>query len=68
MKILRLILILAGLALLLGGFYSVFISEGPLMIGDTIIVDETGNQSFAIIGLGLIAILAGMFMRRRRRA
>ena len=68
MKILRLILIVTGLALLFGGLYSVFISEGPLTIGDTILVDETGNQSFGMIGLGLIAILAGLFMRRRRKA
>ena len=66
MKILRLILIITGLALLIGGFYSVFISEGPLQIGNTTIVDESGNQSFGMIGLGLIAIIAGFFMRRRR--
>lgn len=68
MKILRIVLILAGLATLVLGVYSRFIIEGPLVFNGEPWFSQEGyeNQAMGMIGLGILAILAGLFMRRRR--
>ncbi len=60
MKILRFILVAGGILLVL---YGILISVLPQY--RTIDQDEI-NQIIGIFGIGLLAILAGIFMRRRR--
>ncbi|MCW5521031.1 hypothetical protein J1N09_14370 [Aureitalea sp. L0-47] len=64
MKILRIVLVVGGLALIGYGFYSGFFAE-------TSEVMESGssglnNQVAGMIGVGLLASVAGLFMGRRR--
>ena len=60
MKILRIILVIGGLALLV---YGILLSVLPQY---RTITPEIENQRIGIFGLALLALLAGFFMRRRR--
>ena len=60
MKILKIILILTGVALIGLGLYNVFV---PQEISGT---DGIYNQIIGMIGLGVVALLAGAFLGTRR--
>ena len=64
MKILRFILVLGGLALIGYGLYSAFFVETTETIswGGA----RMSSQVLGMIGLGILAVIAGLFMRRRR--
>lgn len=68
MKILKLTLILAGIALIALGVYNAFAPQEILAVKDIAIKEETGfnNQTIGMIGLGVVAIIAGTFLKNRR--
>ncbi len=68
MKILKLILIITGIALVAFGLWNVFaptetIDAGLIASNDTV---DPNNQTFGMIGLGVIALVAGAFLKNRR--
>jgi len=67
MKILRSVLVVAGIALIVFALYNVFFLQEVLDKGSLEISTEEGgsNQTVAMIGLGVIAIITGAFMKRR---
>ena len=64
MKILRIVLVVGGLALVGYGLYSAFFIETTESIewGGA----HLNNQVLGMVGVGLLATIAGLFMRRRR--
>ncbi len=68
MKILRLILIVGGLGLLGLGIYSRFIIDGPVIINGEPWFSVKGyeNQAMGMMGIGVLAILAGWLAKSRR--
>ncbi len=60
MKILRGILLLAGVLLLGFGLVNLVVPQY------SIIIDDTNNQVIGIMGLGFLAILAAVFAKNRR--
>lgn len=67
MKILRSVLVVAGIALIVIALYNVFFPQEVLAEGPLEIPSQEGgsNQTVAMIGLGVIAIITGAFMKRR---
>ncbi len=68
MKILKIILILAGIALIALGLYNAFMPQEVMPI-DIITTDDTTRSSSQIsgmIGLGIVALVAGTFLKNRR--
>ncbi len=64
MKILRIVLILGGLSLIGYGLYiAFFVESSETMKWSGVRLD---NQLIGMIGVGLLAAVAGFFMRRRR--
>lgn len=64
MKILRIVLILGGLSLVGYGLYTAFFSETAEALNSN--SGGMNNQLIGMIGVGLLAAVAGFFMRRRR--
>ncbi len=60
MKILRGILLLAGVLLLGFGLVNLFVPQYST------IIDDANNQVIGIMGLGFLAILAAVFAKNRR--
>ena len=67
MKILRSVLVVAGVVLIGIALYNVFFPQELLDKGSLEISTEKGksNQEIAMIGLGVIAVITGAFMKRR---
>lgn len=67
MKILTTILIVVGLVLIAFGLYNAFVPQEVLDIGPLEVSAKEGmsNSTIAMIALGVIALLAGVFMRKR---
>ena len=67
MKILTTILVLVGLALIGFGLYNAFVPREVLDIGPIEVSAKEGmsTSTIAMIALGVIALLAGVFMRKR---
>lgn len=68
MKILKLILIIVGLALIGFGLYSAFVPQelldiGPLEVNAT---EGLNNQTLGMIGLGVVSLIAGAFLKNRK--
>lgn len=68
MKILKLILLLAGIALILFGLYQVFIPQEIYTNGPVLTNEPEGfnDQTLGMIGLGIIAFIAGALLKNRR--
>ena len=60
MKILRGILLVAGVVLIVFGLVNLFSPDYAT------ITNDSGNQVVGIIGLGVLAILASIFAKNRR--
>ena len=68
MKILRLILIVGGLVLLVLGLYSRFVLDGPIVVNGEpwSSVEGYRNQATGMMGIGVLAMLAGWLAKSRR--
>ncbi|NNF31632.1 MAG: LPXTG cell wall anchor domain-containing protein [Flavobacteriaceae bacterium] len=64
MKILRFVLVFGGIALIGYGLYSLIGASNPETING--VEGTISQQVLGMLGIGILAILAGVFMRRRR--
>lgn len=67
MKILRLVLVLVGLVLVVFGLYNAFVPQQVVAIGPLEVNAKEGmtNQTLGMIGLGVIALIAGALLKNR---
>lgn len=68
MKILKTVLLVVGIALIGFGLYSAFVPQEVLDIGPVEISAKDGlnNQTLGMIGLGVLALLAALFVKNRK--
>lgn len=68
MKILSLVLVIVGIVLIVFGFYNAFVPQEVLDIGPLEVNAKDGlnNQSLAMIGLGVLALVAGAYLSKKR--
>ena len=68
MKILKLVLVVVGVILIAFGLYDAFVPQEVLSIGSLEISSKEGldNQTLGMIGLGVLALLAAIFAKKRR--
>ena len=67
MKILKVALLIVGVALVIMGLYQAFfpetvVSVGPLEINKT---EGLNSQTLGMIGIGVLALLGGAFIKKR---
>lgn len=67
MKILRFVLVVMGLVLVVFGLYNAFVPQQIVAIGPLEVNAKEGmtNQTVGMIGLGVIAFLAGILLKNR---
>jgi len=67
MKILKSVLIVVGVVLIGFGLYNAFVPQEVLDIGPLEVSTKEGmsNQTIGMIGIGILALIAGAFMRKR---
>ncbi|PVW13393.1 hypothetical protein [Marixanthomonas spongiae] len=67
MNVLKLILIVVGILLIAFGLYNAFVPQEVVDIGPLEVSAKEGlsNQTLAMIGLGVLALLAGAFIKKR---
>lgn len=68
MKILKIVLLIVGVVLIIFGLYNAFVPQsvidiGPLQVNKT---DGLNNQTLGMIGIGVLALLAGALLKNRR--
>ncbi|OAB79571.1 hypothetical protein [Cochleicola gelatinilyticus] len=68
MKVLKLVLIIAGVVLIVLGLYNAFVPQEVLDIGPLEVSAKEGlsNQTLGMIGLGVLALVAGAYLKNRR--
>lgn len=68
MRILKIILVIVGIALIGFGLYNAFVPQEVLDIGPLEVSAKEGlnNQTLGMIGLGVLALLAALFAKNRR--
>jgi len=67
MKILKVALLIVGVALVVMGLYQAFfpetvVSVGPLEVNKT---EGLNSQTLGMIGIGVLALLGGAFIKKR---
>ena len=67
MKIFKLVLLIIGVLLIAFGLYNAFVPQEVVAIGPLEVSAKEGlnSQTLAMIGLGVLALVAGAFMRKR---
>lgn len=67
MKILRLLLLIVGIVLIVLGLYNAFVPQEVVDIGPLEVSAKEGlnNQTLAMLGLGVLALIAGAFLKKR---
>lgn len=67
MKILKIVLILIGIALIVFGLYNAFIPQEIVSVGSVGANTKEGfsNQTLGMIGIGIFAFFAGMLIKNR---
>ena len=67
MKILKIVLLTVGVVLIIFGLYNAFIKKKVLDIGPLEVNAKDGlsNQTFGMIGIGVLALLAGALLKNR---
>jgi uncharacterized membrane protein YobD (UPF0266 family) len=68
MKILKIVLLIVGVVLIIFGLYNAFVPQQVLDIGPLEVNAKEGlsNQSLGMIGIGVLALLAGALLNNRR--
>jgi LPXTG-motif cell wall-anchored protein len=69
MKILKMVLIIVGSVLIVAGLYDIFELQEVLKL-DALEVsaqEDLNNQTFGMIGLGIISLMAGAFLTKRKK-
>lgn len=68
MKILKLVLLVVGIALIAIGLYNVFVPQEILDIGPVQVNAKEGlsNQNLGMIGIGVFALIAGAMIKNRK--
>lgn len=68
MRILKIVLVLVGIVLILFGVYTAFVPQTVVEIGPVEVNANEGmqNQTLGMIGLGVLALLAAVFAKKRR--
>jgi hypothetical protein len=68
MKILRFVLIVVGIVLIGFGLYNAFVPQEVLNLGPLEVNAKEGmsNQTLALIGLGVLSLIAGAFLKNRK--
>ncbi|QAA82735.1 hypothetical protein EI546_13845 [Aequorivita sp. H23M31] len=67
MKILKLVLMIVGVVLVVIGLYNAFVPQEVVSIGPLEVNAKEGlsNQTLAMIGLGILALIAGVLIKDR---
>lgn len=68
MKILNIVLLIAGVVLILFGLYNAFVPQTVVDIGPLEVNAKEGlnNQTLGMIGIGVLALLGGALLKNRR--
>jgi len=68
MKILRVVLMIVGIALIIFGLYNAFAPQTVLDLGPLEVNKKDGltNQTLGMIAIGVLAIIAGAMIKRSR--
>ncbi|PKA83511.1 hypothetical protein ATE92_1666 [Ulvibacter sp. MAR_2010_11] len=68
MKILKTILLVVGIVLIALGLYNAFVPQEVVDIGPIEVSAKDGlnNQTLGMIGLGVLALLAAVFVKNRK--
>ncbi len=68
MKILKIVLLIAGITLILLGLYQALIPQTILELGPLEVNAKEGitNQTLGMIGIGVLALIAGFLLKNRR--
>lgn len=68
MKVLKIVLLITGIILIVLGLYNAFVPQEVVEIGPLNVSAKEGltNQTLGMIGLGVLALLAGVFIKNRR--
>lgn len=67
MKILKIALLIVGVALVLLGLYQAFFPETVFSFGPLEVTKQEGlsNQTLGMIGIGVLALIGGAFIKNR---
>ncbi len=68
MKILKIVLLIVGVILIVFGLYNAFVPQQVLDIGPLEVNAKEGltNQTLGMIGIGVLALIAGAMLKNRR--
>lgn len=68
MKILKMVLLIVGVALIIFGLYNAFVPQTVVDIGPLEVNAKEGlnNQTLGMIGIGVLALLGGALLKNRR--
>lgn len=68
MKVLKMVLLIVGVVLIIFGLYNAFVPQSVVNIGPLEVNAKEGltNQTLGMIGIGVLALLAGALLKNRR--
>tara|TARA_R100000306_G_C4354531_1_gene131947 strand:+ start:396 stop:608 length:213 start_codon:yes stop_codon:yes gene_type:complete len=68
MKILKTVLLLSGVALIAAGLYNTLVPQEVLEVGaiDVSVTEGFTSQSIAMVILGLLCIVTGIYLKSRK--
>lgn len=68
MKILKIVLLLAGVIFILLGLYQAFVPQTVVSLGPLEVNAKEGitNQTVGMIGIGALSLIAGFLLKNRR--